>query len=543
MKLVTADQTRTLDQQATKAGVPVAKLMENAGRGVAQEIRSLLGNVKGRRIVVLAGPGNNGGDGLVAARYLHDWDAETRVYLLAKRRPDDANVAELVKREIDIADAENDPRFAALERFFSDAELIVDALLGTGPSRPIEANLAEILEHVRRMRGGPQAPRLVAVDLPTGVNSDTGAVDPCTVPADLTVALGFSKVGLHTLPGSQYAGRVEVVDIGLPANSEAALKVDLMTDEWIAGLLPERPLNSNKSTFGRVLVIAGSENYIGAVRLAAAAAGRVGAGLVTVACPQCIHSIVAAGLVEATYLPLPDKEGGLSEKGVAEVLRVLEGFDVMLIGPGLGGRPRTLEFVRALLFSLKEDTPISTVVDADALNILGGVPGWAARVAVPLVLTPHPGELRRLTGKSIPEIQADRLAAATQNASAWRQTVVLKGAHTVVAMDDGRAAVSPFANAALASAGTGDVLSGAIAGFLAQGLDRFAAASCGVYVHATAGERVREALGDAGLQASDLLLELPQAIHELKIRSPAGRQGSPAPTTGKKRTLPRLRST
>ena len=536
MKLVTADQMRTLDQQATKAGIPVAKLMENAGLGVAQEIRDLMGTVKGRRIVVLAGPGNNGGDGIVAARHLQDWGAETRVYLLTKRRDDDANFAELVKRELDIADAENDPRFAALDRFLSDAELIVDALLGTGPSRPIEANLAEILERVRRLRSGPQPPRIVAVDLPTGVNSDTGAVDPRTMPTDLTVTLGYSKVGLHTLPGSKYAGRVEVVDIGLPAGSESALKVDLMTNEWIAGLLPERPLDSNKSTFGRVLVVAGSENYIGAVRLAAAAAGRVGAGLVTVACPQSIHPIVAAGLVEATYLPLPDKEGGLAEKGIPEVLRVLEGFDVMLIGPGLGGRGRTLEFVRTLLFSLKDGTPATTVVDADALNILGGVPGWAARVNVPLVLTPHPGELRRLSGKSVDEIQSDRLTTTVAHAIAWRQTVVLKGAHTVVAVDDGRAAVSPFANPALASAGTGDVLSGAIAGLLAQGLDRFAAASCGVYLHGMAGESVREALGDAGLQASDLLPELPQAIRALKSQASA-------PSVEKKATLPRRRST
>jgi ADP-dependent NAD(P)H-hydrate dehydratase / NAD(P)H-hydrate epimerase len=536
MKLVTADQVKTLDQQAEKSGVAIAKLMENAGRGVAEQIRNLLGVVKGRRMVVFAGPGNNGGDGLVAARYLHDWGADVRVYLLAKRRADDANVPELVKREIDMADAGDDPRFAALDRFLSDAEVIIDALLGTGPSRPIEANLAEILERVHRLREGPQPPRLIAVDLPTGVNSDTGAVDPHTVPADITVALGFSKVGLHALPGSEYAGRVEVVDIGLPAGSESAIKVELMTDDWIASLLPERPLNSNKGTFGRVLIIAGSENYIGAVRLAAIAAGRVGAGLVTVACPQSIHGIVASSLVEATYLPLPDREGGLSEKGVPEILRVLDGYNVMLIGPGLGGRSKTMEFVHSLLFSLKKGTPISTVVDADALNILGGVPGWAARVLVPLVLTPHPGELRRLTGKSIADIQSDRLSAATQSAVAWRQTVVLKGAHTVVATDDGRAAVSPFANPALASAGTGDVLSGAIAGFLAQGLDRFAAASCGVYVHAMAGENVRQTLGDAGLLASDLLLELPQAIRDLKSQPSA-------PAVEKKRSLPRTRST
>ena len=533
MKLLTADQSRTLDQQAEKAGIPVAKLMENAGLGVAQQIRTLLGNAKGRRIVVLAGPGNNGGDGLVAARWLQDWGAETSVYLLTKRRPGDDNFAELVKREIDVADAEDDARFAALDRFLADAELIVDALLGTGPARPIEANLAEVLERVRRARNRPQPPRLVAVDLPTGVNSDSGAVDPHTVAADLTVTLGFSKVGLHTLPGSQFAGRVEVVDIGLPPGAEALTKVELMTGERIAGLLPTRPFNANKSTFGRVLVIAGSENYTGAVRLAATAAGRVGAGLVTVACPRCIHEIVASNLVEATFLPLPDKEGGLSEKGVAEVLRVMEGFNVILLGPGIGGRSRTLEFVRSLLFTIKQGTPITIVVDADGLNILGGVPGWAARVNVPLILTPHPGEMRRLTGEAIPRIQGDRLGVATRHALEWRQVVVLKGAHTVVADADGRAAVSPFANPALSSAGTGDVLSGAIAGFLAQGLDRYAAASCGVYVHALAGGRVSEELGDAGLQASDLLPELPRAIRSLKS------QASPPP---EKRLLPHSRS-
>ena len=523
MKLVTADQMRNLDQQAVKAGTPVATLMERAGLGVAEQVRGLLGSVKGRRILVLVGPGNNGGDGLVAARHLQDWGADTCVYLLTKRRSDDQNYAELVKRAMDIAGAEDDREFAALDRFLADTELIVDALLGTGPARAIEANLAGILDRVRSARSGAQPPKLVAVDLPTGLSSDTGAVDPRTLAADLTVTLGFSKVGLHTLPGSQYAGHVEVVDIGLPA-SESALKVDLMTDEWVASLLPKRPLNANKSTFGRVLVIGGSENYIGAVRLAAAAAGRVGAGLVTVACPRCIHPIVAAGLIEATYLPLPDKEGGLSEKGVPEVLRIIDSFDIVLIGPGLGGRSRTQEFVRSLLFTLKAEVTgkksnLTVVVDADGLNILAGVPGWATRVDAPLVLTPHPGELRRLTGKSIAEIQSDRLSVATRYAQEWRQTVVLKGAHTVVATDDGRAAVSPFANPALASAGTGDVLSGAVAGLLAQGLDCYAAASCAVYVHALAGTLAAEKLGDVGLQASDLLLELPLAIRALKAEA------------------------
>jgi NAD(P)H-hydrate epimerase len=516
MKLVTADQMRYLDRQAVKAGVATATLMENAGLGVAQHARKLLGNVKGRRILVLAGPGNNGGDGLVAARHLYDWGAETRVYLLAKRLGDDENYRQLVKRELDIADAADDPGFAALDRFIADADMVVDALLGTGRARPIEANLAEILERVRRARGRSQPPRLVAVDIPTGVDSDTGAVDPHCVPADLTVTFAFSKIGLHTLPGSQYAGRVEVVDIGVPAAVDSGAKVELITPEWVARMLPPRPLNANKGTFGRVLVVGGSENYVGALRLAAAAALRVGAGRVTVACPQSIQGMIAAGLVEATYLPLAERDGGIAEKAVSTVLAQMEDFDVLLVGCGLGRRGGTEAFLRSLLFALKGGAKLTVVVDADGLNALGGVPGWPSRASVPLVLTPHPGELQRLTGRSVAEIQSDRLVAAQRYAAEWKQTLVLKGAHTVVAAADGRAAVSPFANPALATAGTGDVLAGVIAGLLAQGLERFVAAACGVYLHGAAGERVRESIGDAGAVAGDLLPELPAVIKALK---------------------------
>ena len=516
MKLVTAEQMRFLDRQAVRAGVATASLMESAGLGVAQHVRKLLGSVKGRRILILAGPGNNGGDGLVAARHLYDWDAETRVYLLAKRRSDDGNYQELVKRELDMADAEDDPGFAALDRFLSDAELVIDALLGTGRARPIEANLAEIIARVRRVRQRRQPPRLVAVDVPTGVDSDSGAVDPHCVPADLTVTFAFSKIGLHTFPGSQYAGRVEVVDIGIPDAVDSVAKVELITADWVSTMLPQRPLDSNKGTYGRVLVVGGSENYVGAVHLAAAATLRAGAGLCAVACPRSIQGVIAAGLPEVTYLPLPEKEGGILERAVTDVLGQLGNFDVLLVGCGLGRRSSTEAFLRSLLFGLKEDSKLTVVVDADGLNALGGAPGWPSRVNVPLVLTPHPGEMRRLTGRGIPEIQSDRLGSAQRCAQEWNQTVVLKGAHTVVAAPDGRAALSPFANPALATAGTGDVLAGVIAGLLAQGLDRYAAAACGVYLHGAAGERVREAIGDTGALAGDLLPELPQVIKALR---------------------------
>lgn len=530
MKLVTTEEMLNLEQQAVRAGTSVETLMENAGLGLAQHIRKLMGTVKGRRIVVLAGPGNNGGDGLVAARHLHDWDADVRVYLLAKRRDDDGNYMQLVKRELDMTDAKDDPTFVTLERFLSDAELVVDALLGTGRLRPIEANLAGILDRVRAARNRPlttssggrgattlrQPPRLIAVDIPTGVDADTGAVDTHCVPADVTVTLGYSKIGLHTLPGSEYAGQVEVVDIGLPPVATDALKVELMTPESVARMLPLRPLNANKATFGRVLVVAGSENYTGAVHLAAAGAGRVGAGIVTIACPRSIQGMIAASTIEATYLPLPEKDGAIAEKAAPYILSLIRDFDVMLLGPGIGRQSGTMAFVRTLLFALKPEMRLTVVLDADGLNILSGTPNWATQVNVPMVLTPHPGELRRLTGHEVSEIQERRLEIARVHAAEWKQTVVLKGAHTIVSSPDGRTAIAPFANPALATAGTGDVLSGAVAGFLAQRLSPYAASTCAAYVHGAAGERLRETLGDAGVLAGDLLPELPRVIKSLK---------------------------
>jgi NAD(P)H-hydrate epimerase len=509
VKLCTAAEMRALEERAAALGRPPEMLMEEAGLGVAQEVWIGLGAVPERGVVVLVGPGNNGGDGLVAARHLHDFGANVTVVLLAPRGEDDAHLKQLVERAVPVHDA------AALAEALNAANAVVDAVLGTGRARPLDGAIAAALDRVAALRGAPGAPQVFAVDLPTGINCDTGAADPHALRADVTIALGCSKVGLHTLPGAEYVGRVEVIDIGLPQDAADALLVELLNARWVRDRLPARPLDANKGTFGRVLVVAGSTPYAGAARLAALGALRSGAGLATIACPASVQPLIAPGANEATYLPLPDRDGFVAAEAAVDVARALPGYDALLLGPGLGQGAAQEAFVRQLLTSLAADGP-TAVIDADGLNNLARLPHWWERVRAHCVLTPHPGEHARLTGRPVNEIQSDRLASARDAAGKWKQTVVLKGAYTIVASADGRAGVNPYANPALGTAGTGDVLAGVLAGLLAQGVEPFEAACCAAYAHAASAEGLRGDLGDAGLLAGELLPELPRTFRQLR---------------------------
>jgi NAD(P)H-hydrate epimerase len=517
VKLVTTAQMRQLEQRSAEAGVSTEVLMENAGLAVAQEAWLLLTTLEERRILVLVGPGNNGGDGMVAAWRLHEWGARVEVYTVRRRGPSDRNEARLVESGVPLTAADDDPQFRHLESALAQAELVIDALLGTGVSRPIEGVIAEVLARLRQALNRPFPPQVLAVDLPSGVNADTGAVDPHTAPATVTAALGFAKVGCHMMPALEYCGHESVLDIGLPKDAAADLPIELLDDRWVRQALPRRPNDANKGTFGKLFVIAGSINYVGAPVLCSLGAYRVGAGLVTLGCPASLHAVFAAKLTEATFAPLPDRgTGRLAGDALSAIMQALQGYDIVLIGPGLGADPQTLALVRSLLSHIQDAGIRAVVVDADALNALAQAGDWPQSVRVPLVMTPHPGEMGRLTGRTAREIQLDRLTTVMHYGAAWRQVIVLKGANTVVAGPSGEIALSPFANAALAVAGTGDVLAGAIAGFLCQGLEPFAAAACGVYVHGAAGELARAELGSAGLLASELLPLLPQVMKRLR---------------------------
>jgi NAD(P)H-hydrate epimerase len=511
MKLVTAGQMRAIEATAFASGISQPQLMETAGRAIAVAIRERLGGARARRIVVLVGPGNNGGDGLIAARHLYDFGADILVYLMTPRPAGDTYVDNLRSRGLEVIDLSGAQGDAGLQEALDRADVVIDAVLGIGSVRALEGLIASTFERLKRRRA-----QLFAVDLPTGVDADSGAADPSAAPADVTFTLGFSKIGLHLLPGSEYAGQVEVLDIGLERHAGDAVQTELLTPEWARDRLPERPAESNKGTFGRVLVVAGSVNFTGAAALASIGALRAGAGLVTLASIPAVRNALAGLMPEVTYLPLPELEGGIDAPAGDIIARALPGYSALLIGPGLGLANGTQAVVRGILTAPAiEDMPV--VIDADALNALARMPGWFDEVKTQTVLTPHPGELARLVNKSIPEVQESRVDVARGCAADWRQTVVLKGAHTIVARPDGQAIVSPHATAALATAGTGDVLAGTIAGLIAQGVTPYDAAGLGVYLHGAAAETFREDYGHSGMLASELGPAIARTAHRLRL--------------------------
>ncbi|MBI2980387.1 MAG: NAD(P)H-hydrate dehydratase [Chloroflexi bacterium] len=515
MKILTVEQLRRVEQSCARIGLPADLLMENAGHAVAEEVTRILGAVDKQSILVLVGPGNNGGDGLVAARHLHDWGARVNLYLLGQKPADDVNLRLARERGIACIASTEDKTLRRLDNLLASAAAVIDAIFGTGKSRPLADTFVAVLDRVSKAKDKNPDLRIIALDLPSGLDADSGAVDPACLYADNTITLGFPKPGLFNFPGVERAGKLAVVDIGIPSYLAKAAASELITADWVRSILPKRPLGANKGTFGRVLVVAGSINYIGASYLACSGAMRVGAGLVTLATPASLQPILATKLTEVTYLPLPESSPGIFSPQVARLIhRELGGYDVLLMGCGLGQSPSAVRLIKSVLLRLKSSPRL--VLDADALNILAQTPRWWQRLAGDAILTPHPGEMARLAGVPVSEVQSDRVGIARKVALAWQKTIVLKGAYTVVATPQGESRISSVANPGLASAGTGDVLSGVIAGLLAQGLSLFDAAVAGVYLHGEVGEMVRDRLGDAGMIASDLLPELPLVIKQLK---------------------------
>lgn len=522
--VVTVREMQSLEAASSRRGVGADTLMENAGLACAGHIRGRLGGAAGRRVLVLVGPGNNGADGLVTARRLRRWGAEVCCYVVRGRPDPDPKMADALADDVPVAAAADDPRFSRLEALLGSSGVVVDAILGAGRYRPLAGPVAEVAARVNEARHAGKF-RTVALDIPTGVNPDTGEVDLETIEADETLALHCPKAGIANFPGAGFAGDITVLDIGLPAQrpTDTQLNCEWMTAAAARELLPPRLLTSHKGDFGHLLIVAGSRHYIGAAYLAAQGAHRVGTGLVTLATPESVYRMAAVKLTETIHLPLPeDAEGRIRPTAVADELRHHIGvYSALAVGCGIGWSAGTTQVIDRLLLNsvgVPSLPSLPAVIDADGLNNLSDCPDWPARLSRASILTPHPGEMSRLTGETAGRVQSDRLAAAGGAAAEWQQTVLLKGAYSIVAAADGRKRVLPFANPALAAGGTGDLLTGIIGGLLAQGLAAYDAAALGGYIHGLAAGEVRRRHGDTGIVASDLLECMPDVMASLQAQ-------------------------
>jgi hydroxyethylthiazole kinase-like uncharacterized protein yjeF len=518
MKLVTVSEMKAIEQQADASGLSYARMMENAGRGLAELILDLGTDNNLEEVIGLVGPGNNGGDTLVALAQLAHAGWRARAYCVKRKIKNDALIERLVKNGGEILCAEDDDEFISLAAFIESADVLLDGLLGTGIKLPLKAEMSAVLSAAHNaLHELDEPPFVIAVDCPSGVDCDTGAAADECLAADLTVTMAAVKQGLFRFPAFDLVGELEVVDIGLPDDLPALTSIRRFVPDFelVAGFLPPRPADAHKDTFGTALIAAGSVSYTGAAYLSAKAAYRVGAGLVTLAVPEPLYPALAGHLPEVTWIPLPHENGFIARDGASTVAQNLSRATALLIGPGFGLEETTKDFLAKLLEAPKVP-PL--VVDADGLKLLAQIPDWHAKLPALSVLTPHPGEMSVLTGLSKKQIQADRENVAAKYAQQWGHIVGLKGAFTVIAVPDGRIAVLPFASAALARAGTGDVLAGLIVGLRAQGVDAFEAAVAGAWIHARAGLTSLEVVGSAAsVLAGDVLDCVNDVMSELQV--------------------------
>jgi NAD(P)H-hydrate epimerase len=541
IRLVSVDEMRAIEAAADSAGVGYAQMMENAGRAVADRLKHYLHAFNEPSVLVLVGPGNNGGDGLVAARLLAQEKNAAVTAFLARPR-EDANLTRAQAAGVTIVDD-----LAALPALVASTDVLLDALLGTGTRLPLRGIIRDVLDQVHAALRGrrechprsrllaparpdvwnarPDSPFVVAVDIPSGMDADTGALDDVALYADETVTFEAAKYGQVTFPGAEAVGALYVAPLDLPdpLPERDSISRWLVDAGSVGRLLPARPASANKGTFGKALIVGGSPNYIGAPGLAALGAYRVGAGLVTVAAPEPVVTALAGHILEVTWLPLPEGQPpdsrSISDTGASLAYTQMPGYDAMLIGPGIGRTFNVYGLIETVLRHGEGRIP-PLVIDADGLNMLAAMEAWWPRLPDRTILTPHPGEMARLARikgegeRSAAEmVQARRIALAQEKAALWHCVVVLKGAFTAIADPDGRLAVIPFADAALARAGTGDVLAGIIVGLLAQGLDPFDAAVAGAYIHGYAGRLAAAALGTrASVLAGDVAAHIHAAL-------------------------------
>ncbi len=517
MKIVTRKQMQEIDRVVpVQYGISGAILMENAGIQAFLTIKEYLGQVEGIKIAVLCGSGNNGGDGFVVARHLLNHGARVKIYLLVpeEKVKGDAllnlNAARQFGVPIQVITSEDELNAVALE--LKHVGLIIDALLGTGASGEVKGLFAGIIDIINSL-----AIPIIAIDIPSGLDADTGMSLGHTVQATITVTFGLPKIGLTIPPGIKYTGKLLVANIGFPKEllTQESIKINLLTPKNMTEHIPHHPVDAHKGLCGKAFILAGSIGMTGAAALCSEAALRIGAGLVTLGIPESLNQIMEVKLTEVMTLPLPQtSSAAFSQQGYEKIVRYCENMDVLAIGPGVGRDEDTKRLLERLILHLK--TPM--VIDADALFAIAGQTGQIDVLKhknAPAIITPHPGEMAYLLGCRTKDVLDNRIDVAQKFAEEHDTIVVLKGSRTIIADPSGHIWINPTGNQGMATAGCGDVLSGMISGLIAQGLSVPEAARLGVFLHGLAGDIKAEEKGTLSLIASDVLDGIAEAVKKL----------------------------
>jgi ADP-dependent NAD(P)H-hydrate dehydratase / NAD(P)H-hydrate epimerase len=524
MYLVTADEMQKMDKKTIESfGIPGRTLMESAGRGAYAMLINTFPDIPSKRIGVIAGRGNNGGDAFVVARYLMEKNIHTTVFIIgskskisgdAKANLDlveklikekkgssasDASLTEIISRD--------DLKINKSKLMHND--LFVDGIFGTG----LNSDVRGIFKDIITMLNSSKSP-VFSIDIPSGLSADTGKPCGVSINAAATATFAHPKPGHILHPGDKHTGELEVVDIGIPnfVTDEFNPKLFLLEEKDIKTFFPERNSESHKGNFGHVLILAGSPGKTGAAALASNAAMRCGTGLVTLGIPQSLNTSIEPQVTEAMTYPLPDDGTGiLTESAFEKIIELVKDKDAVAIGPGIGTDKKT----KTLLEKLLETIDIPMIMDADSLNLIAKKPQILKKAKSDIILTPHPGEMARLASAATKEIQENRLQSARDFSDQFKITLVLKGANTIVSLPDQKAYICPTGNPGMASGGMGDVLTGIIAGLRAQGFSSEDAATIGVFIHGSCGDMLAESIGAFGFLASDMVKAIPEAIHQI----------------------------
>lgn len=515
MLIVTASEMARLDRKTIEEiGIPGIVLMENAGRGAAAFYQEVIPDLVERRIGIVAGSGNNGGDGFVLARLFHEQGANVRVVCLRppEKLQGDAltNFQILPKLAVQVFVWDQNADFDSQLKWIKEADVIIDAILGTGLNSEVRGLYRDIIEAINQMQK-----QVLAVDVPSGLDATTGKILGTAIRAKATATFGLPKIGQLVEPGEEYVGELKVVDIGIPASVVESSNIQRwwLQEEYLSGWLTPRNASTHKGHAGHVAVLAGSLGKTGAATLICESAAHVGAGLVTLFIPASLNPIVEVKLTEAMTYPIAEtSEQTPAQAALPEILSFLQGRQALAMGPGISLHPETQELVKSLLLK----APCPMVLDADALTAVADHRDLFMEAGQPLVLTPHPGEMARLIHGTTQDVQQNRLDIAAEFSRKYGVTLVLKGHRTVIAAPDGRLAINSSGNPAMASGGMGDTLTGMIAGFLGQGLEPFRAACLGVFVHGAAADRRIAKVVSRGLLASQILDEIPHVIGRLE---------------------------